>query len=82
MTRNAESYTGKLRSNLLGTAFTIYDNGKAFRKGGMGEGSHCRQELAAVIYVSLTILFITPILFDKSFFEIFSLINYDNSTFI
>ncbi|XP_077298529.1 tub domain-containing protein ktub [Arctopsyche grandis] len=50
LTRNAESFTGKLRSNLLGTAFTIYDNGKAFRKGGMGEGAHCRQELAAVIY--------------------------------
>lgn len=51
LTRNAESFTGKLRSNLLGTAFTVYDNGKAFRKGGSGDNRHSRQELAAVIYV-------------------------------
>lgn len=51
LSRTGESYVGKLRSNLLGTQFTIYDNGFSYRK-----GSNCnsnktpRQELAAVVY--------------------------------
>ncbi|XP_013149061.1 PREDICTED: protein king tubby [Papilio polytes] len=47
LTRQADSFAGKLRSNLLGTAFTVYDNGKAWRK---HDHSHTRQELAAVVY--------------------------------
>lgn len=49
LTRQADSFTGKLRSNLLGTAFTVYDNGRAYRKA-TSNGASCRQELAAIIY--------------------------------
>lgn len=49
LTRQADSFAGKLRSNLLGTAFTVYDNGKAWRK---HDHSKTRHELAAVVYVS------------------------------
>lgn len=39
------------RSNVVGTQFTLYDNGENPKKGPViGEGA--RQELAAVIYVS------------------------------
>ncbi|XP_049878743.1 protein king tubby 1 [Pectinophora gossypiella] len=47
LTRQADSFAGKLRSNLLGTAFTVYDNGKAWRK---HDHSKTRHELAAVVY--------------------------------
>ncbi|XP_047507841.1 protein king tubby isoform X1 [Pieris napi] len=47
LTRQADSYAGKLRSNLLGTAFTVYDNGKAWRKNSRDPPRH---ELAAVVY--------------------------------
>ncbi|XP_072945339.1 protein king tubby [Epargyreus clarus] len=47
LTRQAESFAGKLRSNLIGTAFTVYDNGKAWRK---HDRARTRQELAAVVY--------------------------------
>ncbi|CAH0397204.1 unnamed protein product [Chilo suppressalis] len=47
LTRTADSFAGKLRSNLLGTAFTVYDNGKAWRK---HDHARTRHELAAVIY--------------------------------
>ena len=49
LTRQADSFAGKLRSNLLGTAFTVYDNGKAWRK---SHRDSPRKELAAVVYVS------------------------------
>ncbi|KAJ2945200.1 hypothetical protein O0L34_g9270 [Tuta absoluta] len=49
LTRTADSFAGKLRSNLIGTAFTVYDNGKAWRK---HDHAKTRCELAAVIYVS------------------------------
>ncbi|XP_017775648.1 PREDICTED: protein king tubby [Nicrophorus vespilloides] len=49
LSRNAESYIGKLRSNLLGTQFTIFDNGKSARRSGPND-TNIRQELAAVIY--------------------------------
>ncbi|KAK9872111.1 hypothetical protein WA026_016155 [Henosepilachna vigintioctopunctata] len=49
LSRNAESFVGKLRSNLLGTQFTIFDSGVSPRKTNLKEGVH-RQELAAVIY--------------------------------
>ncbi|XP_059056875.1 protein king tubby isoform X3 [Achroia grisella] len=47
LTRTADSFAGKLRSNLLGTAFTVYDNGKAWRK---HDHARTRHELAAVVY--------------------------------
>ncbi|XP_011175511.1 protein king tubby isoform X1 [Solenopsis invicta] len=51
MSRGGESYVGKLRSNLLGTQFTIYDNGYSLMKDDKrDERSNPRQELAAVVY--------------------------------
>lgn len=41
-------FLGKLRSNLIGTQFTIYDNGLSPKK--RKEGAVPRQELAAVLY--------------------------------
>lgn len=42
------------RSNLLGNRFTVFDNGRNPHRGGGGaEVGSLRQELAAVIYVSL-----------------------------
>ena len=42
-----------VRSNFVGTSFTVYDNGVNPGKGvTMVEGSSFRQELAAVVYVS------------------------------
>uniref|UniRef100_A0A914E151 Tubby-like protein n=1 Tax=Acrobeloides nanus TaxID=290746 RepID=A0A914E151_9BILA len=49
LTRDARSFIGKVRSNALGTHFTIYDNGENPKKAAViGDG--IRQELAAVIY--------------------------------
>ncbi|XP_018326719.1 protein king tubby [Agrilus planipennis] len=51
LSRSGESFVGKLRSNLLGTQFTIYDNGISPRKiNGLDDGVVPRQELGAVIY--------------------------------
>lgn len=52
LSRGGEAFVGKLRSNLLGTQFTIYDNGYSQLKDDKREErrSHPRQELAAVIY--------------------------------
>lgn len=50
LSRGAESYVGKLRSNLIGTQFTVYDNGKSPRRFSIGDGTTPRQELAAVLY--------------------------------
>lgn len=54
LSRGGEAFVGKLRSNLLGTHFTIYDNGRApgNRSDSKDERTTPRQELAAVIYVS------------------------------
>ncbi|KAI5623233.1 tubby protein-like isoform X1, partial [Silurus asotus] len=51
LSRDTSSYIGKLRSNVLGTKFTVYDNGenpetKPFVK----ETEILRQELAAICY--------------------------------
>lgn len=54
LSRGGESYVGKLRSNLLGTQFTVYDNGLSLRRGESREEwkrNGARQELAAVVYV-------------------------------
>lgn len=52
LSREGESFAGKLRSNLMGTKFTVYDNGSNPNKtpGGLLEESKTRQELAAVCY--------------------------------
>ncbi|XP_066586249.1 protein king tubby [Prorops nasuta] len=51
LSRGGESYIGKLRSNLLGTQFTVYDNGYSLMKGDKkDERFNPRQELAAVVY--------------------------------
>lgn len=54
LSRGAESYVGKLRSNLLGTHFTVFDNGFSSRKAESREDwkKTPRQELAAVVYAS------------------------------
>lgn len=52
LSRGGEAFVGKLRSNLLGTHFTVYDNGRApgSRSDAKDERTTPRQELAAVIY--------------------------------
>ncbi|XP_012255738.2 protein king tubby [Athalia rosae] len=51
LSRGAESYVGKLRSNLLGTQFTVFDNGYSLMKSEKREErTNPRQELAAVVY--------------------------------
>ncbi|XP_067000524.1 protein king tubby isoform X2 [Anabrus simplex] len=53
LSRGGESYVGKLRSNLLGTQFTVFDNGYSPRKADSRQDwkrNTPRQELAAVVY--------------------------------
>ena len=47
LSRGGEAFVAKLRSNILGTQFTLYDDGRKLTS---------RQELAAMIYVSLSAL--------------------------
>nr|XP_055046411.1 tubby-related protein 3 isoform X1 [Misgurnus anguillicaudatus] len=52
LSREGESFIGKLRSNLMGTKFTVYDNGTNPTKnpGALLEENNTRQELAAICY--------------------------------
>ncbi|XP_077015527.1 LOW QUALITY PROTEIN: tubby-related protein 1 [Tamandua tetradactyla] len=51
LSRGGENFTGKLRSNLLGNRFTVFDNGQnPHRRGRSADVGSLRQELAAVIY--------------------------------
>lgn len=52
LSREGESFVGKLRSNLMGTKFTVYDNGTnpCKNSGALLEESNTRQELAAICY--------------------------------
>ncbi|XP_034019399.1 tubby-related protein 3 isoform X2 [Thalassophryne amazonica] len=52
LSREGESFIGKLRSNLMGTKFTVYDNGTNPSKNprALLEESSTRQELAAICY--------------------------------
>jgi len=50
LSRGGEAYIGKLRSNLLGTHFTVYDNGSSPRSIGPRDDIKARQELAAIVY--------------------------------
>lgn len=45
--RESETFVGKLRSNRLGTQFTVFDNGDA---PGKGSAETRRKELAAIVY--------------------------------
>ncbi|XP_043943543.1 tubby-related protein 3 isoform X3 [Protopterus annectens] len=51
LSREGQSFIGKLRSNLVGTKFTIYDNGyNPLKVQGLLEESNSRQELGAICY--------------------------------
>ncbi|XP_039253455.1 uncharacterized protein LOC120330645 isoform X2 [Styela clava] len=51
LSRGGESYIGKLRSNVMGTKFTIYDHGIKFGKPGVApDRSNLREELVSVCY--------------------------------
>uniref|UniRef100_H3C8V9 Tubby-like protein n=1 Tax=Tetraodon nigroviridis TaxID=99883 RepID=H3C8V9_TETNG len=52
LSRGGESFIGKLRSNLMGTKFTVFDNGSSPGKnpGALLEEGGKRQELAAICY--------------------------------
>ncbi|NXJ09387.1 TULP3 protein, partial [Odontophorus gujanensis] len=51
LSREGESFIGKLRSNLMGTKFTVYDHGiSPIKAQGLVEKVHTRQELAAIYY--------------------------------
>uniref|UniRef100_A0A8D0HJB7 Tubby-like protein n=1 Tax=Sphenodon punctatus TaxID=8508 RepID=A0A8D0HJB7_SPHPU len=51
LSREGESFIGKLRSNLMGTKFTVYDHGVSPVKAqGLVEKAHIRQELTAICY--------------------------------
>ena len=48
-----EPITGKVRSNLIGTQFSVFDNGDTPKRNGpVVDKGTLREELAAVIYVS------------------------------
>ncbi|XP_067863293.1 tubby-related protein 3-like [Heptranchias perlo] len=49
LSRGGENFIGKLRSNLMGTKFTVFDNGVNPERG-KADRSNVRQELCAVIY--------------------------------
>uniref|UniRef100_A0A3B3ZDH9 Tubby-like protein n=1 Tax=Periophthalmus magnuspinnatus TaxID=409849 RepID=A0A3B3ZDH9_9GOBI len=61
LSREGESFIGKLRSNLMGTKFTVYDNGTNPCKtpGALLEESNKRQELAAICYLQYDFLHLT-----------------------
>uniref|UniRef100_A0A8C6QYE4 Tubby C-terminal domain-containing protein n=1 Tax=Nannospalax galili TaxID=1026970 RepID=A0A8C6QYE4_NANGA len=51
LSRGGENFIGKLRANLLGNRFTVFDNGQNPQRGRRGtDVENLRQELAAVIY--------------------------------
>nr|XP_020666866.1 tubby-related protein 3 isoform X2 [Pogona vitticeps] len=51
LSREGESFIGKLRSNLMGTKFTVYDHGVSPTKAqGLVEKAHTRHEMAAICY--------------------------------
>ncbi|KAM8939671.1 tubby protein homolog [Pelodytes ibericus] len=51
LSRGGESFIGKLRSNLMGTKFTVYDSGvNPVKTSSSLEASNLRQEIAAICY--------------------------------
>ena len=54
LSRKSDNYVGKLRSNMLGTEFNIYDNGVNPNSGDATAGSNkIRQELGLALYANL-----------------------------
>lgn len=52
LSRGGDSYIGKVRSNLIGTQFTVFDNGEPPKRNGQSsDKGSLREELAAVAYV-------------------------------
>ncbi|XP_051946890.1 tubby-related protein 1-like [Xyrauchen texanus] len=49
LSRGGDNFIGKLRSNLMGTKFTVFDNGLNPERS-LRDMSNARQELAAIIY--------------------------------
>ncbi|XP_071993312.1 tubby-related protein 1 isoform X2 [Engystomops pustulosus] len=49
LSRGGENFIGKLRSNLMGTKFTVFNNGTSPEKAN-SDWSNVRQELAAIVY--------------------------------
>lgn len=52
LSRQADGFVGKLRSNVFGTTFFVYDNGTK-----NSEASNPRLDMAVVIYVSEQYIF-------------------------
>ncbi|XP_076807543.1 uncharacterized protein LOC143450750 isoform X2 [Clavelina lepadiformis] len=51
LSREGESYIGKLRSNMMGTKFTVFDNGKKWGDTELElDRSNLREDLAAICY--------------------------------
>ncbi|XP_070583176.1 tubby-related protein 2 isoform X2 [Erythrolamprus reginae] len=51
LSRDGENFIGKVRSNMLGTKFTVFDNGiNPEKKPFVPETAHPRQELVAICY--------------------------------
>merc|ERR1719427_521850 len=51
LSRNGESFIGKLRSNVIGTKFTVYNSGVKYGKSGLKQDrSNQREELALICY--------------------------------
>ncbi|XP_062838094.1 tubby-related protein 3 isoform X1 [Anolis carolinensis] len=51
LSREGGSFIGKLRSNLMGTKFTVYDHGVSpIKAQGLVEKAHTRHEMAAICY--------------------------------
>ncbi|XP_043932081.1 tubby-related protein 1 [Protopterus annectens] len=49
LSRDGDNFIGKLRSNLMGTKFTVFNNGASPDKA-TSDWSNVRQELAAIVY--------------------------------
>ncbi|KAK9397459.1 tubby-related protein 3-like [Crotalus adamanteus] len=57
LSRGGENFIGKVRSNMLGTKFTVFDNGiNPEKKPFVPETAHLRQELVAICYEHETLL--------------------------
>ena len=50
LSRDSDSFVAKLRSNFVGTSFTIFDNGESLKTKSLAEGKEYRKELGAVLY--------------------------------
>lgn len=50
LSRGGDSFIGKVRSNLIGTQFTVFDNGDTPKRN-IPDKTGVREELASVIYV-------------------------------